>query len=291
MAQRKSPRPGNSGHAGSPRSSTGRPGTRPSAATGKTGNRSTGATAHPRARQNKSIVNQRQTPWGLIITTIVIVLFAGAVIGVVIATHKNKSSASSSNCAQMTGNNSVSYLNKNVCAMAIKGVTFHPEANRAHIQGVIHYNTTPPVGGAHSQYWADCTGTVYPNAIANENAVHMLEHGAVWITYNKDKLSPAQVKSLASYVRGVDRMAMSPYPNLKSPISLQAWGYQLFVNSPSDPRIARFIAALKFNPETTPEYGVTCSDPSFIQHPSTFGHPLWVPASGGTGGTMSANGR
>jgi hypothetical protein len=127
----------------------------------------------------------------------------------------------------MIGNNSVSYLNKNECAMAINGVTFHPEASRLHIEGHITYNTTPPVGGNHSQYWADCTGTVYPQAIANENAVHMLEHGAVWITYNAKTLSANQLAKLKTYAQGVDRMALSPYPNLKTPISLQAWGYQL----------------------------------------------------------------
>ena len=47
----------------------------------------------------------------------------------------------------------------------------------------VKYDTTPPIGGNHSPYWADCSGTVYSAAIANENAVHMLEHGAVWITY------------------------------------------------------------------------------------------------------------
>ena len=57
----------------------------------------------------------------------------------------------------------------------------------------------------------------------------MLEHGAVWITYNADQVKGAQLAKLKSYVSGIDRMAMSPYPNLDAPISLQAWGYQLKV--------------------------------------------------------------
>ncbi len=68
-------------------------------------------------------------------------------------------------------------------------------------------------------------------------------------------------------------MALSPYPNLKTPISLQAWGYQLFVKDASDPRIPAFIAALKYNKNTTPEYGATCVNTAFKNHPSTFGHP------------------
>jgi hypothetical protein len=51
------------------------------------------------------------------------------------------------------------------------------------------------------------------------------------------------------------------------------------VSSPTDPRIQKFIDALRYNPKTTPEYGATCSDPTFKAHPSTFGHPLEQPAA------------
>ena len=43
--------------------------------------------------------------------------------------------------------------------------------------------TNPPVGGAHNPTWQNCMGDVYAAPIANEHAVHSLEHGAVWITY------------------------------------------------------------------------------------------------------------
>jgi hypothetical protein len=121
---------------------------------------------------------------------------------------------------------------------------------------------------------ADCTGTVYPKAIANENAVHMLEHGAVWITY-KPGLAGDQVASLAKLVNGVDHTAMSPYPGLKTNISLQAWNYQLFVDNASDPRIQQFIGAFRANPKTTPEAGASCADAAFKAKPSTFGHPVF----------------
>ena len=155
---------------------------------------------------------------------------------------------------------------------------FHLEPDHNHVPGSISYDTTPPTGGNHSQLWADCTGTVYPQPIANENAVHMLEHGAVWITYNAATLPAAQVATLRRLVAGVDHLALSPYPYLKTKVSLQAWGYQLFVDDAHDPRIARFIAALRYNPQTTPEYGATCSMPAFKARPSVFGHPLWLPA-------------
>src|SRR6266536_3501798 len=157
-------------------------------------------------------------------------------------------------------------------AAAIKGVTYKAEDDRNHQDGVVQYDSSPPIGGTHSPIPADCTGTVYPNAIANETAVHSLEHGAVWITY-KPGLAKAEVDKLSKLVSGQDRMLMSPYPGLKTNVSLQSWGYQLFVDSASDPRIGQFIDALRFNPKTTPEPTATCSNPTFKTSPSTPGHP------------------
>ena len=238
-----------------------------------------------RRKKNKSIVNQKQTPWGLIITAVVIVAFAAAVIGVVVATHKSGTDAAVSHGGQSVDSSDPYRQPELAAAAKIKGVTYRVEGQHNHVEGHIKYDSSPPVGGNHSQYWADCTGTVYPKAIANENAVHMLEHGAVWITYNSSTLPAAQLTKLKTYVSGIDRMALSPYPNLKTPISLQSWGYQLFVKNASDPRIAEFISALKYNQKVTPEYGATCSQPTFKADPSTFGHPLWVPKAGATGNT------
>ncbi len=46
----------------------------------------------------------------------------------------------------------------------------------------VDYPESPPYGGDHDLAWADCTGTIYPEPIRSENAVHSLEHGAVWVT-------------------------------------------------------------------------------------------------------------
>ena len=271
MAQRKSPP---SGRPSGTRPTGSKPGSKPAgskpAGGAKTNLTKTPvgrpAVRKPPPRKGKSIVNQKQTPWGMIIATAAVVLFAVVIVVVVIVTKKSDPKAS--------------YLTELPAAANINGVTFREEPNRQHKLGVIKYDATPPVGGNHNPVWADCTGTAYPKPIANENAVHMLEHGAIWITYNAKTLPASQLAALKkNYVSGIDRMALSPYPNLKAPISLQAWGYQLFVQKESDPRIAKFIAALKYNPKTTPEYGATCSDTSFIQNPSTFGHPT----SSGTG--------
>jgi hypothetical protein len=228
----------------------------------------------PARKPGKSIVNQKQTPWGIIITTIVIVVFAAGIVAFAVTRHKSSTDSS--------GNRYT--LPELAEAKKIPGLIFKKEPDHNHVQGVLKYDTSPPIGGNHSQYWADCTGTVYPKAIASENAVHMLEHGAVWITY-KPGLAADQVATLSKYVKGQNYTAMSPYPGLKSNISLQAWNYQLFVDNATDPRIAQFIGLLRHNSKIIPEPGASCSQPTFVKNPSTFGHPLWVPASG-SGATM-----
>lgn len=123
----------------------------------------------------------------------------------------------------------------------------------------VAYDQSPPFGGPHDAVWATCTGVVYPQAIRTENAVHGLEHGAVWIAYNPDDLSDDQISQLADKVDGKAYMMMSPYPGLDKPVSLQSWGHQLKVDSPDDERINQFIAALRLNRYAYPEVGASCS--------------------------------
>ena len=215
--------------------------------------------------KSRSIVSQPRRPWGLIGAVIAVIVFAALVIGfAVLKLNKHHVNAQDAK-----------YVRAEIpAAKAIAGVKYKAEINHVHVTSPVKYDTTPPTGGNHSQVWADCTGTVYPNPIANENAVHPLEHGAVWITY-RPGLAAADVATLAKLVTGQNGTLMSPYPGLSSPISLQAWDYQLFVDKATDPRIAAFITALRLNPGTTPEFGASCAYPSFKANPSTFGHPVY----------------
>jgi Protein of unknown function (DUF3105) len=136
-------------------------------------------------------------------------------------------------------------------AAAIDGIvdyrTERPEMiEPSHTDDPVTYEVLPPVGGAHSPVWLNCNGAVYPQPVRNENAVHSLEHGAVWITYRPD-LPADQVTALADRVQGQEKLFMSPFPELDAPISLQAWGYQLKVDDAGDERIDEFIRALRVN--------------------------------------------
>jgi len=135
-----------------------------------------------------------------------------------------------------------------------------------HTWGPIKYKYNPPVGGTHNPNWQRCLGDVYTAPIASEHAVHSMEHGAVWITYNPS-LPADQVETLAKKVRGNDYMLMSPFPNLDAPISVQTWGYQLKVQKASDGRIDDFIKTLK--QKAAFEQGATCSSGNMITETGT----------------------
>ncbi len=153
--------------------------------------------------------------------------------------------------------------------------------------GPISYPQNPPVGGDHNPNWQRCLGDVYDKPIANEHAVASLELGAVWITYKPD-LPAAQVATLAAKVTGNDFLLMSPYPGLDSPISVQAWGYQLKVNNAGDSRIDDFIKDLKEN--ASMQQGGSCSAGSFITATGTVPHDRGSPAPGASGATPSTSG-
>ncbi len=126
---------------------------------------------------------------------------------------------------------------------------------RNHVTGRVTYRQTPPAGGNHSSVWLNCG--VYAIPVPNENAVHDLEHGAVWITYRPD-LPKSEVVKLADFARGQTYLDLSPYPGLSAPVVVSAWGKQLRLTGASDTRLAAFVRKYKQGPQT-PEPGAPCT--------------------------------
>jgi len=124
------------------------------------------------------------------------------------------------------------------------GTKVFAEPNHDHVAGKVRYNRTPPAGGPHNDVWLNCG--VYTRPVRNENADHSLEHGAVWITYAPD-LTHANIARLRHFVEshyhGSERyLILSPYPGLKRPVVVSAWGAQLELRGAADPRLAAFVA-------------------------------------------------
>jgi hypothetical protein len=126
-----------------------------------------------------------------------------------------------------------------------------------HVAGKVDYAQKPPVAGKHNKDWQNCMGDIYDAPIANEHAVHSLEHGAVWITYDPAKVNKEQIDALAAKIQGKDYSLMSPVEGLPKAVSVQAWGFQLQVDNPKDKRIDEFIKVTRKNASVEP--GVACS--------------------------------
>jgi Protein of unknown function (DUF3105) len=140
-------------------------------------------------------------------------------------------------------------------AVALTGVQTFTGLARNHVTTKVDYKQIPPVGGDHNPTWLNCG--IYTSPVPNENAVHDLEHGAVWITYKPD-LPAADVAKLTSVAKGQTYLDLSPYPGLPAPVVASAWGVQLKLTGASDPRLEAFIKKYKQGPQT-PEPGATCT--------------------------------
>jgi hypothetical protein len=124
-----------------------------------------------------------------------------------------------------------------------------------HPTGDVDYEQSPPAGGPHNPVWQNCG--YYDQPVRDENAVHSLEHGAVWITYSPD-LPQDQVTELQNIAQGQSYILVSPYPGLDSPVVASAWGKQVALDGTGDPDLESFIKAYRLGPQT-PEPGAVCT--------------------------------
>jgi hypothetical protein len=136
-----------------------------------------------------------------------------------------------------------------------------------HVAGPVKYSITPPVGGPHNAVWMNCG--IYNKPVPTERAVHNLEHGAIWITY-QPSLPQSEVRQLRAFVQKQTMvtppsgtpsryMDLTPYPGLASPIVISSWGFQLKVTSPTDSRLQEFVNKFRTSQAYTPEYGAPCT--------------------------------
>jgi hypothetical protein len=137
-----------------------------------------------------------------------------------------------------------------------EGVQSFSNLSRNHVEGTVSYPQNPPVGGDHSPVWQNCG--FYGTPVQNENAVHSMEHGAVWITYQPD-LPSEQVEVLRNLAHDNSYVLVSPYPDLPTPVVASAWGKQLQLDSTNDPRLEQFVSAFREGPQT-PEPGAPCTN-------------------------------
>lgn len=134
----------------------------------------------------------------------------------------------------------------------IEGVeTFNNGAG--HVEGKVDYAQNPPAGGEHNQMWLNCG--IYDQPVPNENAVHSLEHGAIWVTYDPS-ISDEDLKALKLQLPST-YIVLSPKEDLPSKIVLSGWNSQLQVDSVDDKRIPEFLEEF-WKSQNVPEPGASC---------------------------------
>lgn len=126
--------------------------------------------------------------------------------------------------------------------------------DRLHVEGEIYDHDDVPAGGDHSSLWANCG--FYSEPIEAENALHSLEHGAVWITY-QPSLPQDQIDTLRPMGSPTEKVLVSPVEGQPQPIMATAWGFQLELEDADDPRLAQFVTEFAGS-LSAPEPGGSC---------------------------------
>jgi hypothetical protein len=249
----------------------------------KTSRREAEAVRRERAAQIQRQHEQRERRRMMLGVVFVLLILVSIGYGVYSGLHKEKLSADSQQIlpTEVTGQTTVQTKPATVANPTdIAGVVAYDTAgypgrgtpgpgtlSHDHVAGPVTYAVTPPVGGPHNSIWMNAG--VYTEPVPAERAVHNLEHGAVWITYDPN-LPDAQVQQLVDFFNKQTMISepsdggrsnrfvdVSPWTDntLPSPIMISAWGYQLGVDSPTDPRLQQFVDTFRHSQTYTPEYG------------------------------------
>lgn len=137
----------------------------------------------------------------------------------------------------------------------IEGLQEFEVSSRNHVEEDVDYPQSPPVGGDHNPRWLNC-GT-YDEEVPPTSAVHSMEHGAVWLTYQPD-IDADQTDVLDGIVDAHDYALVSPYADQDSPIVASAWGVQLSLDDAKDDRLEDFLTTY-LQGKQTPEPGAPCT--------------------------------
>lgn len=135
---------------------------------------------------------------------------------------------------------------------SLDAVETFPDLALTHTDDDVDYPQSPPAGGPHDQVWLACG--VYDVPVRDENAVHALEHGTVWITHDPD-LPADEVAALADRLpaEGI----LSPYPDQQAPVQVTVWGAQLELDGADDARLDLFLDEYG-DGHTSPEPMASC---------------------------------
>ena len=99
------------------------------------------------------------------------------------------------------------------------------------------YNSNPPTSGPHA---GPAPWGFSPTEIPEENVVHNLEHGGIWISYkNLDSESVALLEDIAR--RNSKSVIVSPREDNDANVAVASWGRLMKLDAVDEVRIKEFI--------------------------------------------------
>jgi hypothetical protein len=132
-------------------------------------------------------------------------------------------------------------------------VRVYDDVRTDHTEREVEYDPAPPPGGPHDPVWLACGA--YDEPVRDENAVHGLEHGVVWLTYDPEVVSAADVALLEEQLPAEGYL--SPYPGQDAAVIATVWQRQLHLDGADDERLALFIEEYG-DGHTAPEPFASC---------------------------------
>ncbi|MBX4186962.1 MAG: DUF3105 domain-containing protein [Candidatus Doudnabacteria bacterium] len=103
------------------------------------------------------------------------------------------------------------------------------------------YNSNPPTSGWHWPQPADWG--VYSTTLPDEELVHNLEHGGIWISYKPDKVDQNTINMLNDFAKRYPLIVVEPREKNDAAISLAAWTHLENLDHYDERLILEFISA------------------------------------------------
>ncbi|MBT8212478.1 MAG: DUF3105 domain-containing protein [Acidimicrobiia bacterium] len=123
-----------------------------------------------------------------------------------------------------------------------------------HVPGGVDYPVVPPAGGEHDPTPLACG--FYDFVVPDENVVHSLEHGVVWVTYEPG--ASAEELKILKDIGEARETIVSLLPDQGSSVIGTAWAAQIRLDSATDPRLEQFVDAFRDAP-SSPEPLASCA--------------------------------
>ncbi len=103
------------------------------------------------------------------------------------------------------------------------------------------YDSNPPTSGWH---WPQpANWGAYDTTLPDEQLIHNLEHGGIWISYHPEKVDADTISRLKDFSQRYPLIIVEPRPSNPSPIMLAAWQHLQALEQYDERTILEFIDA------------------------------------------------